>query len=269
MGQFGRGIPMIKQSGSYVEILPETVTDEDLLGAIRRNRAVFEALRKLREANDSAEACDRDPWDFSVELSQFSDSGIGTHILRMMICRKWITHMREVSSQSKFGREFEPESDLVLSRRSCFLLTKKGFEIANKLDQLETISMNQHHRATDQVRLRDIQLKQSRSIDESRSPIHPMPRWDRKRRELTIGNILVKRFKWPAENQEQVLDAFEEEGWPPRIDDPLIPHPKIDPKRRLHDTLKCLNRKQINACIKFRGDGTGQGVLLEINWHHP
>ena len=95
---------------------------------------------------------------------------------------------------------------------------------------------------------------------------YPTPCWDRQLRELRIVNVVVKRFRWPAENLEQVLDAFEEEGWPSHIDDPLRPDPKICPKRRLHDTLKCLNRKQINEVIKFRGDGTGQGVLLEINW---
>ena len=91
-----------------------------------------------------------------------------------------------------------------------------------------------------------------------------MPVWDRERRELRLGGTVVKRFKWPAENQERVLDAFQELGWPGHIDDPLEQHPRICPKRRLHDTLKCLNRKQISGAIKFRGDGTGRGVLLEI-----
>lgn len=90
------------------------------------------------------------------------------------------------------------------------------------------------------------------------------PIWDRQRRELRVGKTVVKRFKWPAENQERVLDAFQENGWPDRLDDPLLPHPQICPKRRLHDTLKCLNRKQVNEALKFRGDGTGLGIVLEI-----
>ncbi|MCP4098959.1 MAG: hypothetical protein GY880_19175 [Planctomycetaceae bacterium] len=92
----------------------------------------------------------------------------------------------------------------------------------------------------------------------------PQPVWDRARRELRLGNKLIKRFKWPAENQERVLDAFEDNGWPTHISDPLEAHDSICPKRRLHDTIKCLNRKQINGLIKFRGDGTGLGVLLQI-----
>jgi hypothetical protein len=77
----------------------------------------------------------------------------------------------------------------------------------------------------------------------------------------------VKRFKWQAANQERILTVFEEEGWPARIDDPLAPSPAIDTKRRLSDTIKCLNRKQANALIRFRGDGTGQGVIWELAPH--
>ena len=54
--------------------------------------------------------------------------------------------------------------------------------------------------------------------------------------------------------------AFEEESWPPRIDDPLPPHPDLMPKRRLHDTIKSLNRNQKNHVIRFMGDGTGEGI---------
>ncbi len=90
------------------------------------------------------------------------------------------------------------------------------------------------------------------------------PIWDTQSRELRLGAHVVKQFKWPAITQEAVLQAFSEEGWPTRIDDPLPPSPNICPKRRLHDTIKCLNRRRVNKFIKFRGDGTGEGVLLEI-----
>jgi hypothetical protein len=111
-----------------------------------------------------------------------------------------------------------------------------------------------------------ISLNRSQSNDASQriDTTAPQPVWDRARRELRLGNKLIKRFKWPAENQERVLDEFEDNGWPSHISDPLEFHDRICPKRRLHDTIKCLNRKQINGLIKFRGDGTGLGVLLQI-----
>jgi hypothetical protein len=64
--------------------------------------------------------------------------------------------------------------------------------------------------------------------------------------------------------QEAILMAFEEEQWPPRIDDPLPGHPDLLPKRRLHDTIKSLNRNQKNSLIRFMGDGTGEGIRWEL-----
>ena len=74
----------------------------------------------------------------------------------------------------------------------------------------------------------------------------------------------MKRFQLPSRNQETILSAFEEEGWPPRIDDPLPPAVDCDPKQRLRDTIKSLNRNRKLVRIRFKGDGTGQGVLWEL-----
>ena len=60
-----------------------------------------------------------------------------------------------------------------------------------------------------------------------------------------------------------MLSAFQEEAWPMRIDDPLGPSPSVDTKRRLADTIKCLNRRQENQIVHFRGDGSGEGVVWE------
>ena len=90
------------------------------------------------------------------------------------------------------------------------------------------------------------------------------PKWDRDRRELRLGGHLVKVFKLPSPMQEAILMAFEEEHWPPKIDDPLPVHPDLIPKRRLHDTIKGLNRNQKSCLIRFTGDGTGEGIRWEL-----
>src|SRR5688572_13375378 len=89
------------------------------------------------------------------------------------------------------------------------------------------------------------------------------PSYDPALRELWLGDQLVKRFRVPAANQELVLKVFEEEGWPRRIDDTLPPH-GIDSHERLHDTIKSLNKSQINRLIKFSGDGKGQGIIWSL-----
>jgi hypothetical protein len=81
---------------------------------------------------------------------------------------------------------------------------------------------------------------------------------------LWVGEAVVKRFRVPASNQEVVLSVFEEEGWPKHIDDPLSPAPEMDPKRRLHSTIHCLNRNQKRHLIHFRGDGHGTGLCWEL-----
>jgi len=91
-----------------------------------------------------------------------------------------------------------------------------------------------------------------------------MPHWDPVRQELRLGEVVVKQFKVPAANQERVLAAFQEEGWPRRIDDPLPPSPDLDPKRRLHETISSLNRNLLRPWIHFHGDGTGQGIRWRL-----
>ena len=80
---------------------------------------------------------------------------------------------------------------------------------------------------------------------------------------LSLGGLIVKQFTEPALNQETVLTAFEESGWPEQIDDPIPPHGEPTPKARLRSTIWHLNRRQKNKLLKFHGDGTGEGVRWE------
>jgi len=89
------------------------------------------------------------------------------------------------------------------------------------------------------------------------------PAWDAERRELRLGLVMVKEFRQPAKNQETILAAFQEENWPPRIDDPLPGGDNRDARERLHNTVNRLNRQPVRM-IRFLLDGTGQGILWEL-----
>ncbi|MEQ1828516.1 MAG: hypothetical protein ABL921_21315, partial [Pirellula sp.] len=93
----------------------------------------------------------------------------------------------------------------------------------------------------------------------------PFPYWDPVHRQLRVSDYIVKHFRWPARNQELVLTAFQEEGWPKQIDDPLSPVDGLQSKERLHDTIKGLNRHQKLRLIEFHGDGSGEGVLWRFS----
>jgi hypothetical protein len=89
------------------------------------------------------------------------------------------------------------------------------------------------------------------------------PRWNSELRELYIGRTLIKAFGQRAPHQELICTAFEEDNWPRRIDDPLPGDGVTNSKQRLHDAIKNLNKGHRARGIKFRGDGTGQGVIWE------
>ncbi|MCI0462127.1 MAG: hypothetical protein L0Z62_34685 [Gemmataceae bacterium] len=89
----------------------------------------------------------------------------------------------------------------------------------------------------------------------------PSPAWDNQRRQLRFGSRVVKRFQRLAPNLELILAAFQELGWPERIDNPLGGSYKQG-HERLRDAIKKLNRGQ--DILRFHADGTGQGIRWEV-----
>src|SRR5207244_1409206 len=77
------------------------------------------------------------------------------------------------------------------------------------------------------------------------------PTFDPVMRTLSLGSSLVKVFRVPAHNQIIILSAFQEDNWPPILDDPLPPQQQQEPKKRLRDTIRCLNRNQKRRLIRF------------------
>jgi hypothetical protein len=88
------------------------------------------------------------------------------------------------------------------------------------------------------------------------------PRYRERDRLLLWGSRALKCYRQPSANQELILLAAEELAWQVWLDDPLPRSGKIDPKQRLHDAIKNLNRHQTPHLIAFRGDGTG----TKIGW---
>jgi DNA-binding PadR family transcriptional regulator len=107
-----------------------------------------------------------------------------------------------------------------------------------------------------------------RSIGAPSSPPGSFPRWESKHRTLYYGIEVIKQFRVLAPNQIAVIEAFQEHNWPARVDFPqdLWRSKRGMPLKRLqNDTVRALNRHQRNPRVqlKFRGDGTGTGVLWE------
>jgi len=212
--------------------------------AARIRRRARPALSLLWESYQFAKELGRKLWDFAVEIDELHRAGLTSSDLRWLICKGFLLHAQEVTLAGQQGRSFQFNAGLCFSKRSCFALTDSGVAfVAASLVADQTAEGGSKPERTS-----------------PRSGRVVVPRWDRARQELRVGHVIVKQFKVPAVNQERILAAFEEEGWPVRLDDPLPPQADQDPKRRLHDTINALNRNQKCPLIRFMGDGSGQGI---------
>jgi hypothetical protein len=213
---------------------------------------IREALARLAEAYDYARATGRDLWEFAVEMPELLAAGLTTSDLRWLVSQQYVEHAREVTQQGDSTRKFTPSMNLALGAETCFALSAKGAAAASAIQSGPAV-----------LALRSA-AEQRPSRRDVAAQGRPRPHWDAMHRVLRLGDRVVKRFRVPAANQEMVLKVFHEENWAYRISDPLPPLPDQDPKQRLHDTIKCLNRNQTERLISFRGDGTGEGVVWEL-----
>jgi len=191
---------------------------------------VSDGAREVLAALWKAFACARDlkidPWEFSLPLLHLVDRGVDTSDLRWLVLRGYVTF-------SDRGRRLQPGTKVVGGSDPRFLITEAGTLVARPGTAYIV------------------------------TPYSNLPHWDRRLRELLFDGCVVKRYRLPASNQEAVLSAFEEESWPPSIDDPLPFLREQRSKRRLHETIRHLNANHQNRLIRFRGNGTGEAVLWE------
>jgi hypothetical protein len=201
--------------------------------------AIREGMLHLLEALELAHDAQSSAWEFALEIPSFQQIGIHSSQLRWLIRKAYIEHARETTACGMDARSFEHTAALSFTSASCFVLTSLGEELARSLRGDVCVPA-------------PVPVERKDSSDK--------PTWDSDLRELRFQGRIVKRYKVPSPNQQVLLAAFDEEDWPCRVDDPLMPHPEIDPKRRLHDTIKSLNRHQVIPLLRFYGDGTGEGV---------
>jgi hypothetical protein len=222
--------------------------------------ALAEALGQLGYARACAQSTRRDTWDFAVEIDSLLAAGVTKSDLRWLVSEGYLSHAEESSCPHDAARQFQLCQNLAFSARTCFVLTEAGA-------QLTTLTPG----------AMALPLKRLRVSVAGGTPaeggLGPKPSWDPDRRVLRVGDEIVKQFRVPSPSQEVVLAAFEEEGWPPAIDDPLPPHAEQDRKRRLSNTIQSLNASHKTPLLHFRGNGTGDRIYWELQEqptrHHP
>jgi hypothetical protein len=229
----------------------------------------------LHEALTYSQDVDVSKWDFALEIQSLRNERVTDSDLRWLSCKGYVEHAHETTLPTQGRRSFRASGNFTLSQNSCFVLTPDGLRIAQQILNGSATSLEPvvQRNAVESIDEPASEEPIAEPASEERNPASEGPNfepersevvWDAKRRELRVGTQLIKRFRVPAPNQELILSAFEEEGWPSRIDDPLSQAPGIYPKQRLHAAINSLNRNQKIALLRFRGDGNGSGICWEF-----
>lgn len=207
--------------------------------------ALLLALRAYALAHDAG----ADPWQFALAVRELAGAGLTATDVRWLVLKGYASLAKEVTTPGDPERQFRPLPFTAWSASSCLALTEAGATELGRRVTTKPASGSEPQGGGDSPTLADGASR---------------PRWDAGRRELLVGDTVVKRFRVPAANQELVLQAFEEDGWPSCIDDPLPPAPGIDCQHRLRATIKSLNRSQSVPLIRFHGNGGGQVIYWDL-----
>jgi len=221
---------------------------------LRTTERYRHALLLLLDAHLASCEHSCDPWEFAIEIQSLRDVGLSDTDFRSLLKSAHLVHAREMTQIDELKRVFHPCASGTFSRRSCFVLSVSGVELAMQI-------------CGEAPRMGEGLIISKLGTAPARNGIgdpSAKPRWDPDRRELLFEARLIKQFKVPAYNQQAILAAFDEEGWPIRIDDPLPPKEGKCPKERLHQAIKNLNRNQKEQLIRFAGDGSGTGVCWQV-----
>lgn len=207
------------------------------------------ALALLLEAYDYAHELERDLWDFAVELDSLRAVDLTPSAARWLLCKGYAEHAIESTRPDASNRSFRSVASLTLAAHTCLVLTGAGAAFARQMEALSPQLHSIHGSAVQPT--------------EPETVLAAVPHWDPTSRELRWRNYLILHFKLPSPNQETILTAFEEEGWPPCIGDPLYPQSSQQPTERLHQALTRLNHHQIHRLICFRRADNGSGIRWE------
>lgn len=219
----------------YLKTLTNT-SEQNLMNreTVVRLQPVFALLRESTELSRRKQI---EPWQYAVEITELYSLGAGEDDLARLVAAGLAQHGIETTIGVTRPRTFIP-GGCTFGPKSCMVLSHDGIVVMKEAGI-------ENKKADGQIQLKPI--------------------WNAEKNELRLAGQLVKRFRWHAPNQERLITAFAEGGWPEKIDDPLPRDEMVDAKRRLHDTIKCLNRRHVQDIMRFHGDGSGQGVIWRIS----
>ena len=206
-------------------------TPEQLITFVIAYATLLTARWEAREQNIPAH-------QHRVNWAELEDRHVELEVLLWMLYQAHVEHLPEGAGQSTDA------AGLTIGVASTFCLTEVGEAFALLfLSHAFSDEDHEFNNVWNLVRLGSL-----------------TPRYDSTNRVFTWGQHVLKRYRQPSLNQEQILQAAEELNWIGWFDDPLPGVTGVNPKVRLHDTIKDLNRRQTPHLVHFMGDGTGTRV---------
>ena len=235
------------------------------IAPINQNARV--ALGLLLQARRLAQNAGTDLWDFALEIDRLFETGLTISDLRWLVAKRFAEHGQELSVYGAPHRSFRRGDGFFFDQTTCVVLTPSGAAFVDHVLRAPIVPP----RSVPAIEAALI-AGESSVLDngttgnelQHTTALALKPRWDFTLRELSLDGLVVKRFRVPAENQEMILGAFQEDDWSECIDDPLPVKGDIDPRTRLHDAINRLNRCQTNPLLCFHGNGSGTGVFWKL-----
>jgi hypothetical protein len=220
------------------------------------------ALGLLRQAYTCTADAGADLWDFALEIGRLFDTGLTISDLRWLVAKGFAEHGQELSVYGAPHRSFRRGKGFFFVKMTCVVLTPSGAAFVDQAlkqpvgwrQSIQPFKTAPHASGESTASENGPPASQGPN---GTNHVAVKPCWSSTRRELRVNGTVVKRFRVPAQNQEVILSAFEEEGWPDHIDNPLPVSGDIDPPTRLHDAINRLNRCQTNPLLRFYGNGNG------------
>jgi hypothetical protein len=215
-------------------------------------KSVRPALNVLLSAFDYVADCRVDPWQLAVELPELLAKGASLVDIRWLILRGLAEHAREVTLEGEPERSFRPLAVTSFPTDTCLVLSAEGAQMLRA-----ALRARQEPAACPAC-----STPLTNGVAPTAAHVRATPEWDEGRRELRCQGIVIKRYRVPAPNQESILALFQSSAWPDYVLDPLPRSGEVEPKQRLHETIKSLNRNHLRPLIKFHANGHG----CQIHW---
>ena len=202
------------------------------------NPSAQRALYLLLEGYECAWDLRASAWSFATGLSDLLAEGCSQVLLRWLM-RKGYMKARLFEQSRSRGRDLSAIGHNAFPSGTRFVATKTGAAVARRSLRLLSGKVTGRGRCSS-----------------------CRPAWINSRGELRFRDQTVAHLAYEESYQRTVVDAFDQRGWPKRLQDPL---PRADDdgvnvKERLRNTVKNLNRQLKGSGLRFYVTGAGRLV---------